>query len=151
MGGNLAPGAITLVLTNDYEMKIDTIWNDYKVPLDRIETKIGSCFSLSNNSVLIGDNVNAVKISGNVDIWKGSDIISECILKLGVYHNNVRTIAKESNSSKNGGLIDLSISPFIASVQKGDTIVMNATLGSIDTVTLMGRSTNTYLTVEKIY
>lgn len=84
-------------------------------------------------------------------MWQGPNTIAECILKLYVYHNNAITNAKEINSSKNGPLVALSLSPFIAQVQKGDKIEMSATTGTDGTIKLMGRSKNTYLTVEKIY
>ena len=73
------------------------------------------------------------------------------ILKLNVYHNNAITKAKEINSSKNGSLVALSLTPFIVQVQKGDKIEMIATIGIAGTIKLMGRNKNTYLTVEKIY
>lgn len=84
-------------------------------------------------------------------MWQGPDIIAECILKLNVYHNNAITKAKEINSSKNGSLVALSLTPFIAQVQKGDKIEMITTIGIAGTIKLMGRNKNTYLTVEKIY
>ena len=150
-GGNLTPSAITLVLGSDYDMTISSSWEEKRVSLNVVETNIGSCFSLNNNSVLVGDNVNAVRISGNLDMWQGPDTIAECILKLNVYHNNAITKTKEINSSKNGPLVALSLTPFIAQVQKGDKIEMTATIGIAGTIKLMGRNKNTYLTVEKIY
>lgn len=150
-GGNLTPSAITLVLSSDYDITINSSWEEKRVSLNVVETNIGSCFSLNNNLVLVGDNVNAVRISGNLDMWQGPDTIAECILKLNVYHNNAITKAKEINSSKNGSLVALSLTPFIAQVQKGDKIEMIATIGIAGTIKLMGRNKNTYLTVEKIY
>lgn len=150
-GGNLTPSAITLVLGSDYDITINSSWEEKRVPLNVVETNIGSCFSLNNNSVLVGDNVNAVRISGNLDMWQGPNTIAECILKLNVYHNNTITKGKEINSSKNGSLVALSLTPFIAQVQKGDKIEMVATIGIAGTIKLMGRNKNTYLTVEKIY
>lgn len=150
-GGNLTPSAITLVLGSDYDITTSSSWEEKRVSLNVVETNIGSCFSLNNNSVLVGDNVNAVRISGNLDMWQGPDTIAECILKLNVYHNNAITKTKEINSSKNGSLVALSLTPFIAQVQKGDKIEMIATIGIAGTIKLMGRNKNTYLTVEKIY
>lgn len=150
-GGNLTPSAITLVLGSDYDITTSSSWEEKRVSLNVVETNIGSCFSLNNNSVLVGDNVNAVRISGNLDMWQGPDIIAECILKLNVYRNNTITKCKETNSSKNGSLVALSLTPFIVQVQKGDKIEMIATIGIAGTIKLMGRNKNTYLTVEKIY
>ena len=150
-GGNLTPSAITLVLGSDYDITTSSSWEEKRVPLNVVETNIGSCFSLNNNSVLVGDNVNAVRISGNLDMWQGPDTIAECILKLNVYRNNTITKGKEINSSKNGSLVGLSLTPFIVQVQKGDKIEMIATIGIAGTIKLMGRNKNTYLTVEKIY
>ena len=84
-------------------------------------------------------------------MWQGPDTIAECILKLNVYRNNTITKGKEINSSKNGSLVALSLTPFIAQVQKGDKIEMIATIGIAGTILLIGRNKNTYLTVEKIY
>ena len=111
-GGNLTPSAITLVLGSDYDITTSSSWEEKRVSLNVVETNIGSCFSLNNNSVLVGDNVNAVRISGNLDMWQGPDIIAECILKLNVYRNNTITKGKETNSSKNGSLVALSLTPF---------------------------------------
>lgn len=84
-------------------------------------------------------------------MWQGPDTIAECILKLNVYRNNTITKGKEINSSKNGSLVGLSLTPFIVQVQKGDKIEMIATIGIAGTIKLIGRNKNTYLTVEKIY
>lgn len=84
-------------------------------------------------------------------MWQGPDNIAECILKLNVYRNNTITKGKETNSSKNGLLVTLSLTPFIAQVQKGDKIEMITTIGTANTIKLIGRNKNTYLTVEKIY
>lgn len=149
--GNLTPSAITLVLGSDYNITTSSSWEEKRVSLNVVETNIGSCFSLNNNSVLVRDNVNAVRISGNLDMWQGPDTIAECILKLKVYHNNTITKCKETNSSKNGSLVALSLTPFIAQVQKGDKIEMITTIGIAGTIKLIGRNENTYLTVEKIY
>ena len=63
----------------------------------------------------------------------------------------INKVIEEINSSKNGSLVALSLTPFIAQVQKGDKIEMIATIGIAGTIKLMGRNKNTYLTVEKIY
>ena len=57
--GNLTPSAITLVLGSDYDITTSSSWEEKRVSLNVVETNIGSCFSLNNNSVLVGDNVNA--------------------------------------------------------------------------------------------
>lgn len=124
-------------------------YTNYKIPLDKVEVSIGKGFTLSNNQILIGDNINAIRVSGNLNIWTGPNTM-ESICRIAVLRGSSTINIKESNAAKNG-LLDLCISSHIVEVQKGDIVIMQTATSTTGTFVFIGRSTNTYLTVEKIY
>ena len=98
---------------------------------------------------MIGDGCSAIKISGNLNYWQGPDT-SESVLTIGVKRGSTIVKEKAADTSKKG-LLSLSVSPFVANVQKGDVVVMETSSGTTGAYIIIGRSVNTYLTVEKIY
>lgn len=112
---------------NNFSYIMEGITTDYtitgtafeKIPLDKIihSNNLFNCFSISNNSIVIGKNISKIEVSCNVNIGNLQD--GDRIM-VGIYKNNNVYTRIDKNAS--GSYEGVNIAGQIIDVSENDTI-----------------------------
>ena len=137
--GLIAPQMITTILSANQT----TTSSDEKVNLNKVYGSCGDKLTLSNNEVVIGENINVVEISANVHLVYNSPAGST---SLKILKNDSEVISVSESKPSNSQGAQIVFTPIIISVKKGDKIAVSYTGGSGHVLT----SYRTYMTVKKI-
>lgn len=122
-----------------------TISGPVRIPINKIRTQIGSeiTANTSNNRVIIGNDVNHVRVCAQV---QGAISNANVIIDL---RKNGTTI-KRSYMPTGDSYQTLSILPFIESVTAADYFELYLAEGTLNVSGGLSNATLCYLTVEKI-
>lgn len=150
-GKNISPQAAIATFGSDKWVSCSTAYQAMVIPFDTIKVKCGNSLSISNNRVVIGPGIKYVMVCGKVCIWNSPET-NECAITLQQYRGSTPINEYSTNTSKIGtaSLLSLVIPPAILDVQQNDTICIWLAAPVVGSYKLMGRTTDTYLTVEKI-
>lgn len=137
--GLVAPQMLTVILSANQT----TTSTAEKVKLDKVYGSCGDKLTISNNEVVIGENINVVEISANVHLLYNSPAGG---IAIKVTKNDSEIVAMSSNKPNNKQGAQIVITPIIIRVKKGDKIAISYTGGTGHGLT----SCRTYMTVKKI-
>lgn len=149
MGNNLSPSFMMTSFTGDKAFNISATWTDYQLPMDTIIQYRGDSFTFKNGDIYINDNVSYVLVSTLVGFWN-TPSTSELTVVVRLFRNGTSIASYSSDSTKNDGLQSRAVSPIILPVQQGDFIRLMINSGTTGTYNIIGRLSNTYVTVLKL-
>lgn len=149
---NLDMEAITISFEGDTIIKLPQAWAISKIPFNIVINKINNNLTLSNNNIIIGSNIKYIEVSGNLNVWT-SPSLQEANFSIELKRNNNRVALASADSSKPSDtpLLSLSISPIIWDVQNGDIIEFTYSSDGSGNHNIIGRRSNSYITVKKLY
>lgn len=131
---------ITVTSTNT----ITTTETKEKVKFNSIYGQEGNKLTLSNNAIVIGENISKVKISACICTTYDSPV---GLVALNLYKNDSGKIVLANKKTSDSGSASVTLSPVVMSVAKGDEISVYVQGSSAGTIY---QSYRCFLTVEKI-
>lgn len=133
--------AITVGISSDFVISGTA---EETIPISVVRTQKGNNLELKNNSIVIGDNIEFIKVSANVMI---NNYQTDDLRRISVKKNTsamARTITYVSQK-----FTPLIITPYIIPVTKGDVITFTSNNNGAST-TIYNAQRDTYFTVEAI-
>lgn len=146
---DIQPKFCLATFDGDKRINEDVAWKGQVIPMEYLLYNVGNGFSLKNGRVYIGSGIRYIKACGALGTWNSpntNEITFTISHKRG--DSNIKTFA--SDSTKEVGLIGMTIPDCIFEVQEGDYIEFVFSAGTTGDYNFIGRGTNTYLYIEKI-
>ena len=117
--------------------------------MDTITQSRGNSFSLKDGDIYVNENVSYVLVSALVGFWT-TPSANELIANVSLFRNGTSIATYTSDSTKSDGLQSRTVAPMIFPVQQGDFIRLTIISASTGTHNIIGRLSNSYVTVLKL-